>query len=219
MKNKIKGIVFILAYISFVILVWYYISSFLVDKEAVRNIVSSYGIFAPLIFIIIQITQNIVAPIAHYPILLAGGFIFGPVPGFFYNWIGTTIGTFIIILLTKKYGRPLVEKMVNKKFISKYDGIIKKLSPFGLFIIYFLPGFPDDEITYLIGLSNMPIRSIFIAILLGKTGGATLSFIGNDPINGALPVIVINIVVLLIGVLFYFRRNILKLFNHHKLFI
>ena len=209
-ENKIKGILYVVAYILFVIIIWHYISSFLIDKEAVRNIVSGYGLFSPLIFILIQITQNIIAPIAHYPILLAGGFIFGPVLGFFYNWIGTTIGTCLIILLVKKFGQPLVEKMVNKRFIDKYNKIVKKLSPFGLFIIYFLPGFPDDEISYLIALSSMPTKEILIAIILGKMGGATLSFVGDDLANGTLPMIITNAVMLLVGVIFYFRKNIIK---------
>ena len=212
-KNRIKGIIFVLAYILFVIVVWYYVSSFLVDKEAVRNIVTSYGSLSPIVFILIQIIQNIVAPIAHYPILLAGGFIFGPILGFFYNWIGTTIGTFLIIFLVKKFGRPLVEKMVSKKFIDKYDSIVKKLTPFGLFIIYFLPGFPDDEISYLVALSSLPTKSILIAIILGKTGGASLSFIGDSLANGTAPMLIINVVILLIGVLFYFWKNIIKALN------
>ncbi len=215
-KSKLIGIVCVVSYILLMLVMWYYISSFLVDKEAVRAIVDSYGIFAPIIFILIQIFQNIVAPIAHYPILIAGGFIFGVVKGFLLNWIGTTIGTILVILLAKKYGRPLVEKMISKRFIDKYDGLIKKLSPFGLFIIYFLPGFPDDEISYLIGLSNMPMRNIIIAIILGKTGGATLSYMGNNPINGAFPMIVVNAIILVIGVIFYFWKNILNLFRKKK---
>jgi len=113
----------IIIYFGFIILVWYFISSFLVDKESIRDIVSNYGIFSPLIFILIQITQNIVAPIAHQPLLMAGGFIFNPITGFFLNWIGTIIGTFLIVLISKKFGRPLVNKMVSDKIISKYNAL------------------------------------------------------------------------------------------------
>ncbi|OVE75131.1 hypothetical protein BVX95_00110 [archaeon D22] len=213
LKNRLKGLTIIFFYLLFMIVVWYLVSSFLVDKEAIRNIVAGYGFLAPIIFIIIQITQNIIAPIAHYPILIAGGFIFGGELGFIYNWIGTLIGTFVIIMLSKRYGRPLVEKMVSSNFIKKYDKVVHKISPFGLFLIYFLPGFPDDELTYLIGVSSMPIKHTFFAILLGKTGGATLSFIGNDPINGAGTALIINVVILLIGIFFYFRQNLARFFS------
>ena len=138
-SKKLVSALLIVLYIVLVLVVWYYVSTFLVDKVAVRDLVSGYGIFAPLVFILIQIGQNIIAPVAHYPILLAGGFIFGPILGFFYNWVGTSLGTVLIILLTRKYGRPIVNKMVSQKFIDKYDHIIQKLSPFGLFLIYALP--------------------------------------------------------------------------------
>lgn len=211
-QKKLSGTtsaLLILLYIVFVFAVWFYVSTFLVDKEAIRNIVSGYGIFAPIVFIFIQIGQNVIAPIAHYPILLAGGFVFGPVLGFLYNWIGTSIGTILIILLARKFGRPLVNKMVSQKFITKYDHIIQKLSPFGLFLMYALPVFPDDEITYLIGVSNMPVKSIIFAILLGKIPGAALSFTG-DKIAGISTTIFVQILVLVVGALFYFRKRIFK---------
>jgi uncharacterized membrane protein YdjX (TVP38/TMEM64 family) len=212
-KDKLQSIILILLYILFVVFIWYYVSSFLVDKEAVRTIVSNYGIFAPMIFILIQICQNIFAPIAHYPILIAGGFIFNPYLGTLYNWIGTVIGTYLVILLARKFGRPLVNKMVSKKFIDKYDHLIQKLSPFGLFLILALPIFPDDEISYLIGVSSMPLKHIIFAILLGKIPGAALAFIGDKALNGSFIVLVIQISVLIIGSLFYFRKNIINLFK------
>ncbi len=211
-NNKVVSVLLIALYIALVLVAWYYVSTFLVDKVAVRDLVSGYGIFAPLVFMLIQIGQNIIAPIAHYPILLAGGFIFGPIMGLFYNWIGTSIGTILIILLTRKYGKPIVNKMVSQKFIEKYDHIIQKLSPFGLFLIYALPVFPDDEISYLIGVSAMPFKSIAFAILLGKIPGSALSFMGEEVVKGLSPTAIIQVLVLIVGALFYFRKNIKKLF-------
>jgi uncharacterized membrane protein YdjX (TVP38/TMEM64 family) len=210
-KNKIISILSIILYIIFVLVVWYYVSTFLVDKENIRGLVSGYGIFAPIIFIFIQIGQNIIAPIAHYPILLAGGFIFGPFLGFFYNWIGTSIGTILIILLAKKFGRPLVRRMVSQKFIEKYDYVIQKLSPFGLFLVYALPIFPDDEISYLVGVSDMPVKSIIFAIMLGKIPGASLSFMGDELVGGITMTTIIQVGILIIGIMFYFRKNIKSL--------
>lgn len=199
----------ILSYFVLIALIWWGIASFLVDKESVREIVAGYGIFSPLVFVLIQIIQNVVAPIAHQPLLMAGGFIFDPITGFFLNWIGTVIGTFLIFLIGKRFGRPLVDKMVSKKAIERYDSIVKKLGPFGLFLIYAIPFFPDDEITYLVAISGIPIKSIIPAIILGKIGGATNSFIGDDPINGSLVSIIIGSIVLVLGSLFYLREKYL----------
>lgn len=220
-KNWWVSALTIFLYFGFIVLVWYLISSFLVDKESIREIVSGYGIFSPLIFILIQITQNVVAPIAHQPLLMAGGFIFDPITGFFLNWIGTIIGTFLIVLITKKFGRPLVNKMVSEKIINKYDYFVKKISPFGLFLIYAIPFFPDDEITYLVGLSAMPLKSIVPAIIFGKIGGATNSFIGNDPISGTFISTIIGGTVLVIGSIIYLKKEIIdflrKMFGRIKI--
>jgi len=210
--DKIKNGAIIILYILFIFVVWFYVSK-LIDKEAVRNFVSSYGILAPIIFILIQIFQNIVAPITHYPILLAGGLLFGPVLGFIYNWIGTVIGTILIILLVKKFGRSLVNKVVSKKFMEKYNRTAQKIGPWGYFIMLFLPGFPDDEISYLVGLSKLSLRSIFPAIIFGKMGGAASAFIGSDPVKGIMPMFVANGIVSIGALLVYFKNHIPGLKN------
>jgi len=206
--SKYKTIILIISYIIIIFISWYFLSTYFLDQEKIRTIINSFGIFGPILFILLQITQNVIAPIAHYPILLAGGFIWGHYIGFVLNWIGTILGTYLIIILTKKYGRPIVNKMVSKKIIEKYDWIFKKISPYGLFLIYALPVFPDDEITYLIGLSNMPKKNIFWAIILGKIPGAALSFTGNNALTGAIPTLIIQIIVLILGTIIYYRIEI-----------
>ncbi len=202
-RGNIINILSIVSYVLFVLVVWYYISKVLVDKQSVRHLISGYTIFAPVLFILIQISQNVFAPVAHYPILLAGGFIFGPIVGMLYNWVGTVLGTLLIIGLAKKFGRPLIHKMVSHTFIKKYDMVVQRLSPFGLFLMYALPVFPDDEISYLIGISSMPVKSIVIAVILGKIPGASLSFIGDETINGMPYTIGIQIAVLIVGAIYY----------------
>jgi uncharacterized membrane protein YdjX (TVP38/TMEM64 family) len=210
MNSKLKSMLWLFAYLLFVVVIWYFISAFLIDKEAVRDIVDRFGVFAPLGFMLLQIIQNVIAPIIHYPILLAGGFIFGPVLGLIYNWIGTSIGTMLIILITKKFGRPLVLRMVDKKIINKWDHVVKKLSPFGLFLIYDMPIFPDDEITYLVGLSDMPVKSMIFPIIWGKIGGASLSFMGDQTIAGMSATTVVWLGSAAIGCLYYLILKIIK---------
>jgi uncharacterized membrane protein YdjX (TVP38/TMEM64 family) len=210
-KDLIKSLIITLLYVLFVILIWQILSSYFISKEAVASFVARAGFWGPVLFILLQIVQNVIAPIAHYPILYAGGVLFGPVLGFLYNWIGTVIGTFLIILLAKKFGRPLVKKMVPERFIEKYDWLIKKVSPFGLFLMYVLPIFPDDEISYLVGLSNLSTKSLFVAILLGKIGGAAFGgFMGYDPIKGIIPMIIAHAIAIILAIIYFYRKKIFK---------
>ncbi len=211
-KVIFKNSLYILGYFILVLVMWYFLSKYFFDTDMIHNFVSKFGFFAPIIFIIMQITQNIIAPISHYPVLLAGGLLFGPVMGFIYNWLGTVIGTFLIILLVRKYGISLVIRMIGQKNYDKYNSFATKLGCYPLFLIYLLPVFPDDEITYLVGLTTLRKRDLFIAIVLGKIGGASLSFVGVDVIGGTAYMVVISAIVLVIGTLYYFHKQIFSFF-------
>jgi len=65
--------------------------------------------------------------------------------------VGLIIGSFITFYLARKLGRPFVEKIVDKKTLNKFDKKIRKKGLFILFLIYILPGLPDDIIGYIAG--------------------------------------------------------------------
>ncbi len=63
-----------------------------------------------------------------------------------------------------------MEKYLDETVIEKYDKIFAGNSPQGisiqsliLFLIYFLPLFPDDEISYIVGASKMKYRIFLLA--------------------------------------------------------
>lgn len=207
--NVLRGTILI-EYILLMFVAWYYVSNYFLDQEQIRRFVSQFGFVSPVIFLIIQIIYVIIVPIYNTPIHLAGGYIFGSYIGFILNYIATTIGLFIIIFLSKKYGRKIILTLISKRTIEKYDKLVanKKLTPYFLFVIYVLPLFPDDEITYLIALSNLKFRNYIPAILLGNIPKAAVSFLGSNLISGILPTIIIRGGILLIGTLYFFRKKL-----------
>lgn len=73
----------------------------------------------------------------------------------------------------------MAEKFVKQETLDKYDRYISNKS-FILFILYFLPLFPDDELSYLAGLSKMKFRMFFLANFLGHIGGSLgLAYLGS----------------------------------------
>ena len=160
----------------------------------------------------IEVVAIIFLPISNYPIFMASGLIFGQVSGFFINWAGVVAGTFLILALTKKFGRPLVKKIVAGKTINKYDGYVQKYGPLGLLAAYALPFFPDDELTYLAGLSSLPIKNI-VYVIIGRIPAAAFSFIGDDLVNGTIISLAIRFFILAMGAVIYFRKEIIKFFQ------
>lgn len=202
--KKIKFIWFLLTIVPIILLLIGYIypSSFFSSQEQIRDFIEPYGFFSPLIFILLQILQVIFAPISHYAVGIAGGFLFGTWQGFFYNWIGRVIGTLIAFYLGKKFGRKIIQHIVKQETLKKYDNLFNK-GKLILFLMYFFPLFPDDELSYLAGFSSMKSKTFIPIMLLGHLGGSLgLAYLGsglsyNDPLF-----IFISIINLIAGIFF-----------------
>lgn len=153
-----------------------------------RQYITPFGYFGPFFFILLQVLQVVVTPLSHYTIGALGGYLYGPYLGGILNYIGRVIGHIIAFTLAKKYGRQWILKWVGENTLAKYDRIFSgetntnkmTIQHLILFLIYFLPLFPDDEISYLVGASNMSKKPFVWANLFGHLGGAfSLAYIGS----------------------------------------
>ncbi len=208
----VKIIWYILTIVPIILLILGYVypSSFFSNQEQIRNFVESYGILAPIVFVIIQILQVVLTPISHYVVGLAGGFIFGTWYGFILNWIGRVIGTLIAFYLGRKFGRKIIKHVVKQETLSRYDKIFEK-GKLILFLMYFLPLFPDDELSYLAGFSSMRARVFIPIMLLGHIGGSLgLAFLGSGLSYSNPLFIIFSVITLIAGILFviFYKRHI-----------
>jgi len=154
-----------------------------------RNWISRFGVFGPLVFVLIQAMQVIITPISHYTVGAIGGYLYGPYVGGILNYIGRLIGHWVAFCIARRFGRSYITKHLDEKTIRRYDKIFSgevngnrggNLQPLILFLIYFLPLFPDDEISYLVGASNMSKRPFILANIFGHLGGAfSLAYLGS----------------------------------------
>jgi len=202
--KKVKLIWYLLTIIPIVLLILGYIypSSFFSSQERIRDFVEGFGIWAPLMLILIQALQVILTPISHYVVGIVGGFMFGTWLGFFYNWIGRVIGHLVAFYLGRKFGRKIIQHVVKPETLKKYDKVFEKGKVF-LFLMYFLPVFPDDELSYLAGFSSLKSK-IFIPItLLGHIGGSlSLAYIGSGVSLKDPMFIIVSLMTLIPGILF-----------------
>ena len=198
--------------ILLIILGYIFPSTFFNNQDEIRDWVSGFGIFAPIMFILLQIAQVVITPLSHYAVSLAWGYIFGVWAGFLYNWIGRVIGTIIAFYLGKILGRKILKHVVKESTMKKYDYLFDKGKSL-LFLAYFLPIFPDDELSYLAGISAMRGKLFIPLIILGHISGSlSLAYIGNGVKSMAEPMfIIISAVTLLGGILFIlYSKKILK---------
>ncbi len=167
--------------------------SFFGTQAEWRAFALKFGFYGPVFFVLLQILQVVVAPISHYSVGYMGGFLYGTWLGAILNYIGRVIGHICAFWISRLLGRRLANRFVSPRTLAKYDKYFTtEYSYLILFLIYFLPLFPDDEIGYLVGLSKMDFKKYVTANIFGHISGSlSLAYIGSgiktrDPLFWAL---------------------------------
>jgi len=199
--KKVKFIWYLLTIIPIALIILGYIFpvQFFGSQDSIRDFVDQFGIFSPFAFILVQIFQVVITPFSHYTVSIAGGFIFGTWLGFLYNLIGRVIGTAIAFYLGRFLGRKIIRHIVKPQTIQKYDYYFNK-GKLLLFLAYFLPLFPDDEISYLVGFSAIKSRVFLPLMIIGQISGSLgLAYLGNGIQSMKEPMFIFLSLVTLIG--------------------
>lgn len=191
------------------------------DPETARDTIGGLGVWAPLAFMGMQVAQVVIAPLPGQVTGLIGGFLFGPWLGLLYTLIGAFLGFWLVFVLARKLGRPFVERFVKPATLEKFDGLLSRGGPFVLFLIYLLPAFPDDIISFIAGLIRIPMRTLLLVSLAGRLPGyLVLSFAGEGLTGENMnPIIVGGGVLLALGVLALWKRRAIHDFvaSEHRL--
>lgn len=221
-KGKIQLAAAILAIIALVWLgVWsfkshgliYDIATFIVNQEAVKAWITSLGIWGPLAFILLQITQTVISPIPGNVVGFVGGLLFGWW-GVLLSTIGSTIGYAIVLILVRRFGRDLVEKLISKELLDKFDYLATEKGSMIFFLIFLIPALPDDVVMCIAGLTKLPIRQLLFMAAVGRFPSVVVTnqlgnSISNDNIGQAIVLAVVSLIV--VGFCLWKREAIMQL--------
>jgi uncharacterized membrane protein YdjX (TVP38/TMEM64 family) len=193
------------------------LTSLLTNKTEVIAFIKSLGPLGPLAFVFLSALSTIIAPIPGQVVGLIGGFLFGWW-GVLWTLIATALGTFVVFALARRFGRPLVEKLIKKDSLAKFDFLTKEKGPFIFFLIFLLPGLPDDIVCYLAGLTKIPIKILMVLLLLGRLPAIIMTnFIGAGLGKSDLrPVLIATLItVIILAIIVVKREKILALIKKH----
>lgn len=162
--------------------IWIYRTGFFEAEGSLKALLDGMGIYAPVIFLLIQIIQVVYPIIPGGVTVVVAPLVFGPFLGFTYSFIGVLIGSIINFILARKYGKTFVRAFVSEETYRKYYGWLTKGKRFEWLMAsaFALPGFPDDFLCMVAGLTKMSLKRFLVIFLLFKP--ITLYFYG---ISGA----------------------------------
>jgi uncharacterized membrane protein YdjX (TVP38/TMEM64 family) len=185
----------------------------------VRENILSYGYFAPLMFMIMQILQVIFAPVPGEATGILGGYLFGAWPSFIYSSIALAAGSALAFIIGHLFADAFRSRFSKTKVYRKFNHLVFKGDFIIPFVLFLFPGFPKDSLSYLLGLSAMPFKIfIFIASIARMPGTLVLSFEGAQVYEGnylqLLFLLIFSAIVALPCILY--RRQILKKLTHYS---
>ena len=171
------------------------------SEEQIQDMISAYGAWGPIVFILFTFLQVTFIPIPFVVSILAGNLLFGFWGSFFYSLIGTVLGSVFAFILGRKIGRPFVnwafgDAEAVDKYLKQAHG--KEFVVF--FFMFLLPFFPDDALCALAGLTNLNNRQFGFILAISRP----ITILGNlilwtgevIPYNGWGLVLIIAAVIL-----------------------
>lgn len=198
----------VLSYLAWDVIAKGPLMQLLSNRDQLIETINKAGLLAPLIYIILQTIQVVVAPIPGQIVGGVGGFLFGHW-GILWTTIGSFIGFWLVFLIARKFGRPLIEKIFKKPAVEKFDFIINaKGSALIIFAIFLLPGFPDDLVCYIAGLTRLPMRKLMLISILGRFPTIVLTNYIGMGINGNIGLVIgLSLVAVAIVALVSWKRE------------
>ena len=211
-KRWIVGTGIVLFLVLSVLACWFAgrpLIQFAQEPERFRSWVDQQGLWGPLLFMGMIVLQIVVAIIPGEPLEIVAGYAFGALEGTLWCLLGAFAGRLAVFLLVRRFGTRAIEvffpldKLQSLRFLQN-----ERRLTFWVFFLFFLPGTPKDVLCYIVGLTNLPLRSWLIISTIAPIPSIITSTIGGDALgmgNYAFAALVfgITIVISSLGLLAY----------------
>ncbi|HSP21357.1 MAG TPA: TVP38/TMEM64 family protein [Planococcus sp. (in: firmicutes)] len=174
--------------------IWFGRSVFQIDANGLRKWILSFGLWAPIMYIVFYTVR----PLIFFPasvLSIAGGLAFGAWMGTLYTIIGATLGAMLSFYVAKTLGNRLVRKQWTgnaRKIQSQM-----KLNGF-LYVLLFrlIPVINFDLISYVAAFAKVRFASFALATMIGIIPGTfAYNFLGSSFASGNPKIIVLAVLV------------------------
>jgi uncharacterized membrane protein YdjX (TVP38/TMEM64 family) len=122
--------------------------------EGIERIAEAWDAWAPVASIALMILHSFV-PFPAELIAIANGMLFGPVWGTLVTWLGAMLGAALAFALARRYGRPLVDRLVARKAWAGADALHACCDARTLLLARFVPVISFNLINYAAGVLDV----------------------------------------------------------------
>jgi uncharacterized membrane protein YdjX (TVP38/TMEM64 family) len=146
-----------------------------INISDIQQMVSSFGIYAPVIYSVILLLSLIIPfnPISEFLLINVVVLIFPPQIAILFTFIAHSLALCINYYIGKKFGKRILNIIVEEKNFQYVERYLRKLTIRNLFIIrFFLPISSivgADIVSYIAGYERLPFIKYFIVSIVPWT--------------------------------------------------
>lgn len=156
------------------------------NLEMFETWVNEAGVAGPIVFMLIYIVGTVFF-LPGSVLTLAGGALFGPVLGTFYNLTAATIGAIISFIAARYVAHDWVENKTGGRLKSLKQGVEGEGWKFVAFV-RLVPLFPFNLLNYALGLTKIKLShysiATYICMLPGAIAYTYLGYVGREALAG-----------------------------------
>ncbi|MAF35533.1 TVP38/TMEM64 family protein [archaeon] len=181
-KKKVKFTILLIAIAAVLFSIYYFDVIQLLTPEMIKSNVESFGVFAPIVFILLYIVATVFF-LPGTPLSIASGVLFGPIFGTIYVVVGATVGASIAFFVARYFGEGFVDSFLKDKFktLHEYDHKLEKNGFVVVLLLRFIPLFPFNGLNFAFGLTEVRFKHFFLATLFGIIPGTFVyAYLGSS---------------------------------------
>lgn len=138
--------------------------------DKVNQMLAQYHTASTFIYVGAQVLQIVICVIPGQMLQFAAGYAYSFWMGFGLSILGIGLGTTLSFYLARLLGKDAMHMIFGEERITHFITLLSsKKAYIVIFILYLIPGFPKDLITYAAGVSEIQIRPYLILSLIGRS--------------------------------------------------
>lgn len=137
------------------------------DVEALRDYVTSFGAWAPVVSAALMVLQAVLAPLPAFLLAFVNGLAFGVFWGSLLSLSSATLAAAVCFGISRAVGRGPVEALVGSANLERADRWLASRGAWVVLVARLVPVISFDVVSYAAGLTRMRLAPFLLATAVG----------------------------------------------------
>lgn len=138
--------------------------------DLASELLDKYENLGPLPGILLPFIEAFLPFLPLFAFVMANSAAYGLLKGFFYSWLGSSLGSIAVFYIIRKFGdKKLLVKIKTNRQVNQVTSWVERHGFGPLFLLLCFPFSPSSLINIVAGLSNVSKQQFILAVLLGKS--------------------------------------------------